>query len=195
MTGKTANLDAAETIALGFLTVCEDKQQGYLGGYLLLNAVGRPLEFHCTAPVRPTAQEILYGPTLKPYLFAEQIGMALVRKAKQSAAAILTDVEAVAAIADLIEAPVGVVVGERLGASSDEPDSPEPLGDSSEACRAAPQGWAQLNLGDQCVAVRPGLRTTTSLADAWKNSGASFPVLEPFHRIRAALLEAAPRAR
>ena len=191
MTGKTAKLDATEAVALGFLTVCEDKQQGYLGGYLLLNAVGRPLEFHCTAPVRPNrAQEILYGPTLKPYLFAEQIGMALIRKAKQPALAILTDVESVAAIADLIEAPVGVVTGERRGEASGELDLAPPGDEASEACRVAPPGWAQLTLGDQCVAIRPGLARPTSLAEAWKTSGANFPLLEPFHRIRAALLEA-----
>ena len=51
--------------AIGFLTVTRDLEQGLFGGYLLLNALGRPLEFHCTAPVRPNrAQEILYGPTL-----------------------------------------------------------------------------------------------------------------------------------
>lgn len=50
------------TIALGFLTVVEHKQHGLFGGYLVLNQVGRPLEFHCTAPVKPNrAQEILYG--------------------------------------------------------------------------------------------------------------------------------------
>ena len=54
---------------LGFLTVVEHAELGLLGGYLLLNAAGRPLEFHCTAPVKPNrAQEILYGPTLRPYL-------------------------------------------------------------------------------------------------------------------------------
>src|SRR4051812_23172961 len=59
----------ASPAALGFLTVVEDEQQGLVGGYLLLNPLGRPVEFHCTAPVKPNrAQQILYGPTLRPYL-------------------------------------------------------------------------------------------------------------------------------
>ena len=65
-------------LAIGFLTVTRDVEQGLFGGYLVLNFLGRPLEFHCTAPVRPNrAQEILYGPTLDPYLVGERIGQAL----------------------------------------------------------------------------------------------------------------------
>ena len=63
---------------IGFMTVVESAEHGFFGGYLVLNHTGRPLEFHCTAPVRPNrAQEILYGPTLKPYLYGEQIGKTL----------------------------------------------------------------------------------------------------------------------
>ena len=69
--------------AMGFLTIVESSAQGIFGGYLLLNEAGRPLEFHCTAPVRPNrAQQILYGPTLKPYLFGEQIGQTLLSQTK-----------------------------------------------------------------------------------------------------------------
>ena len=64
-------MSASETAALGFITVCEHAELGTIGGYLILNASARPLEFHCTTPVKPTrAQEILYGATLKPVLFA-----------------------------------------------------------------------------------------------------------------------------
>ena len=46
---------------------------------VLLNAAGRPLEFHCTAPIKPNrAQEILYGPTLESFLYGEQIGQTLI---------------------------------------------------------------------------------------------------------------------
>ncbi len=60
-----SNTDAKSKSALGFLTVVEHPQYGLFGGYLVLNIAGRPLEFHCTAPIKPNrAQEILYGPTL-----------------------------------------------------------------------------------------------------------------------------------
>ena len=62
--------------AIGFLTAVEHAEYGFFGGYLIVNAAGRPLEFHCTAPVKATrAQEILYGPTLRDYLY-EQIAPA-----------------------------------------------------------------------------------------------------------------------
>jgi hypothetical protein len=74
-------LPVGPTKAIGFLTVVEHDLHGLFGGYLLLNETGRPLEFHCTAPVKPNrAQQILYGPTLKPFLYGEQIGATLVNK-------------------------------------------------------------------------------------------------------------------
>ena len=78
--------------AVGFLTVLEHSQHGLMGGYLVLNIAGRPLEFHCTAPVKPNrAQQILYGPTLEPYLYGEQIGQALVSKSSLEPLVIFTD--------------------------------------------------------------------------------------------------------
>ena len=70
----------------GFLTVVDDARFGLCGGYLVLNPAGRPLEFHCTAPIKPNrAQEILYGPTLHDFLYGEQIGGALIGNGRRSA--------------------------------------------------------------------------------------------------------------
>ena len=103
--------DAKSPLALGFLTVTQHPQWGLIGGYLVLNALGRPLEFHCTAPVRPTrAQRILYGPTLEPYLYGEQIGQALVTKASTAAVAICTDRTAVLAVSEFVSMPVLLVL-------------------------------------------------------------------------------------
>jgi hypothetical protein len=80
----------------GYLSAVESAEYGYFGGYLVLSVLGRPLEFHCTAPIRPSrAQEILYGPTLKPYLLGEQICGALLSKAKLTPVVVLTDHDAV----------------------------------------------------------------------------------------------------
>ena len=79
--GEAGSQSAGSQAALGFLTVLEHDEHGLVGGYLLLNMAGRPLEFHCTVPVRPNrAQQILFGPTLRPYLYGEQIGQALLAK-------------------------------------------------------------------------------------------------------------------
>jgi hypothetical protein len=79
----------------GYLSTVRSTEHGYFGGYLIISAIGRPLEFHCTAPVRPSrAQEILYGPTLQPYLLGEQIGGTLLAQAKLTPRLILTDEDA-----------------------------------------------------------------------------------------------------
>ena len=108
---------------LGFLTVIRDEEHGLFGGYLLLNRLGRPLEFHCTAPLRPNrAQEILYGPTLEPFLYGEQIGLTLLRQTKTEPLLVCTDQLPALALRELVETPVALVLP-REGAPSDEPSS------------------------------------------------------------------------
>ncbi len=76
----------------GYLSAVESPELGFFGGYLLVSPLGRPLEFHCTAPIRPSrAQEILYGPTLQPYLLGEQIAGTLLAKTRTKPQIILTD--------------------------------------------------------------------------------------------------------
>lgn len=92
------SLDSSKSkTTVGFLTVLEFESVGSIGGYLILNIGARPLEFHCTAPVRANrAQEILYGDTLKPYLHGEVIAKALVAKASIKADWVLVDDESLA---------------------------------------------------------------------------------------------------
>ncbi len=109
---KTSN--PMEKNKLGFLTIASDSSQARLGGLLLVNASGRPLEFHCTAAVKPNrAQEILYGPTLGQYLCGEQIGMALCNALKHRPAILLTDIKDVLALRPLVDFPLLLVVTEQ----------------------------------------------------------------------------------
>jgi hypothetical protein len=79
---------------LGFLTVVEHPDYGLFGGYLILNTAGRPLEFHCTAPIKPNrAQQILYGPTLESFLYGEQIGQTLIGNGSKPPLVVCTDRE------------------------------------------------------------------------------------------------------
>src|SRR6187402_1940886 len=104
------NVTRPATPAFGFLTIVEQPELGLLGGYLVLNAGGRPLEFHCTAPVKPNrAQEILYGPTLRPYLCGEQIGQALVSKAKSDVLLVFTDDASATGVREFSPCPVALV--------------------------------------------------------------------------------------
>ncbi len=78
-----------------------------MGGYLILNRNGRPVEFHCTAPIRATrAQHILFGPTLEPYLYGEQLGRALTVRATIQPRLILTNKRGVLALRQMISTPI-----------------------------------------------------------------------------------------
>lgn len=97
----------------GYLTCVQSPDHGCFGGYLVVSELGRPLEFHCTSPVRPSrAQEILYGPTLQPYLIGEQIGGSLLDAAKLSPRLILTDRAAMAVIRSRMDVPMVIVLAE-----------------------------------------------------------------------------------
>src|SRR4029450_11711246 len=60
-----ADAGKCDPLRLGFFTAIAVPERGFVGGLLVTNHLGRPLEFQCTAPVRPNrTQEILYGPPL-----------------------------------------------------------------------------------------------------------------------------------
>ena len=96
-----------QELTFGYLSAVHSAEHGYFGGYLVISALGRPLEFHCSAPVRPSrAQEILYGPTLQPYLLGEQIGGTLLGRAKMSPRLIVTDQRATLCLREPTEVPL-----------------------------------------------------------------------------------------
>jgi hypothetical protein len=178
--------------ALGFLTVVEDSQQGLFGGYLLLNMSGRPLEFHCTAPIQPNrAQQILYGPTLQPYLFGEQIGQTLFSKAKTQPLVLLADREPVLAVRQNVDVPAVLVLpSEEASAASTDSDLPGKLWRVDAAhpgslpLTAFRLGRNRLAVADHWPADRQlVVQRLADLAD-------SFDLTEPFGRIREAIEEA-----
>jgi len=91
---------------LGFLTVLQEGT-GYLGGYLVTNIWGRPLEFRLSSAVQPTkVQQILYGPTLQPYICADLIGKTLIDKTGVPVQLVVTDKETVLDLRLKLETPV-----------------------------------------------------------------------------------------
>ncbi|MDX1964876.1 MAG: hypothetical protein SFX18_17130 [Pirellulales bacterium] len=171
----------------GFLTVVEHEQFGLFGGYLLLNTNGRPLEFHCTAPVKPNrAQQILYGPTLEPYLYGEHIGQSLLAKASQIPLAIFTDLRAMLAVREYATQPVAWAIPEnnpglRIAAT--------PTADKL----LQPQIAELLNFScaGQSLAVWPDrYEDQNTLQAVAKEFELALDLQEPFGRIRGAIEEA-----
>jgi hypothetical protein len=174
--------NAAKPVScLGFLTVVEDAEQGLLGGYLLLNAAGRPLEFHCTAPVKANrAQEILYGATLQPYLYGEQIGQTLLTRSKLTPLVVCTDSEPVLAARDFTHFPL-VLVQERKQETGD---------------RGQGESEKQFALARNFVSAAAHYASDQqAIRDAWPAQADHLDLLEPFARIREALEEAQKTAR
>jgi hypothetical protein len=178
--------------ALGFLTVIEDPQQGLFGGYLILNMAGRPLEFHCTAPIQPNrAQQILYGPTLQPYLFGEQIGQTLFTKAKTQPLVLLADREPVLVVRDHIDVPVALVLpSEEASVASVDSNPPDKLW-RVDSAHAGGLPLTAFRLGRNRLAVPDRLPADRQLvAERLGELAESFDLAEPFARIREAIEEA-----
>lgn len=157
---------------LGFLTIHHD-QQGYSGGYLVTNAWGRPLEFRLTSPVTPNkVQQLLYGPTLRPYLCSDLIGKTLIDKAGSAATLIITDNDAALELRNQSNTPVAWL------APMDHPR----VAELSATVVAKTKSYALLahpKYPDDVTAIKDILHQTdvTDLS-------------EPFARIREALAEA-----
>ncbi len=179
---------------LGFLTVVEDQKHGLFGGYLVLNQAGRPLEFHCTAPIRPNrAQEILYGPTLRPYLYGEQIGRTLLEQGKHSAGLVLTDCEPMLDVGQFVTSPVVLVGGEDPSSSPAEPeDKPGGRKWRIDAAQTAKPSLHFFAVRGQRLALRQDAKSHAegSVVQEIEATAATLDLLEPFERIRAAIDEA-----
>ena len=182
---------------VGFLTVCEHEAQGVFGGYLILNTAGRPLEFHCTAPVRPSrAQEILYGATLQAYLYGEQIGQALLEKAKTTPLVVFTDAPAVLTVRGFTSLPVACVMT-PAGETASEPDGSMPARQLRlDDGRSGPPPPFALRLhtfrvgSHQLAVLQDHEEDAELIAQRWEPLAADFDLREPFGRIREAVDEA-----
>lgn len=151
---------------VGFLTVLHEAS-GYLGGYLVTNTWGRPLEFRLSSAVQPNrVQQILYAHTLEPYICADLIGKTLYDKAAVPAQFVVTDREIVLDLRLKLEVPVAWLV---------------PAGEP-RAHVATPRGGLVLHprFGGDADTVR-------AMLNRFDNT---FDLAEPFQRIREAIGEA-----
>jgi hypothetical protein len=157
--------------AFGFLTAVDSPAHGVFGGYLLVDAMGRPLEFHCTAPVKVSrAQQILYGASLPGHLHGQQIGAALLAEGSVIPTVVLTDHDAMLAVRPHTSLPVALVRRR------------------DEAVEPPPGAFA---MGEVCVSPHVSdAAAAEALRRRLEDLGSSVDLTEPFERIRAAIEEA-----
>ena len=181
---------------LGFVSVRLHAEHGYFGGYLVLNHRARPLEFHCTLPVKPSrAQTLLYGPTLEEFVCGEQIARALVTKAKLKPDLLVVDSAAALGLAQVCDLPLVQLCTEvAISPACERLLLPKiaagPAGSQDDVdCR-------HLHVGDYEFALPANTQVTdATLKQIIAQLAAHFDLREPFQRIVEALVEAHPIAK
>lgn len=172
-----ASSTASGTLNLGFMTVLHEAT-GYLGGYLVTNAWGRPLEFRLSTAVQPNrVQQILYGGTLQPYICADLIGKILFEKTATAAHLVLTDFEPVLELRPNVDVPVAWLASEKDRLAS-------ALAESGAEVRPAQTGAGPILCHPRFLADAETIREMLRRLDD------AFELAEPFVRIREAIGEA-----
>jgi hypothetical protein len=124
--------DRADSLRLGFLTAVELQDGGFVGGLLVTDRFGRPLEFQCTTPVRANrTQELLYGPTLVPFIVGELIGKALTDRISIKPTLLLSDRAEMLTLREHIEVPVLCLAGTDRAAAISAPAAGAETGNST----------------------------------------------------------------
>jgi hypothetical protein len=165
--------DSPPVQALGFLSIVHEPN-GYIGGYLLTNGWGRPLEFRLTSAVQPNrVQAALYGDTLIEYVHGELIGKTLIEKSSTPPALVVTDTPMAMTARNFVSMPVIAVTSES--------DQPPPFGTvivRHARCRGV------ILLPEKHIADQSRIEQHLAQVDS------SVDLLEPFLRIREAMAEA-----
>jgi hypothetical protein len=162
---------------LGFLTVVQGSG-GYLGGYLVTNNWGRPLEFRLSSAVQPNrVHQILYGGTLKAYVCADLIGKALVEKTATPVQLLLTDNEPVLDLRLKVATPVVWLA-----------PADDPLAAALTAAGAGVRGAAGGKGAVLCHPRFPG--DVAAVGELLDRLDGTLDLAEPFARIREAISEA-----
>jgi hypothetical protein len=108
----------------GYITIVEDPHGGFLGGALVVNQRGRPIEFHCTDTLLVSrAEEILYGATLRPHLFCERLGTSLLAKIAAKVEVVLVNQPELWPLGDQATPPVVLVTAMETSDDSSPNDS------------------------------------------------------------------------
>ena len=96
-----------QEIRLAFIEVTVFSDGSIRGGILTTDIETRPFEFRVTSPIKPTqVQQILYGASLKDYVYGELICAPLVKATKEKLSMVLTKDNYLIAMRPLVPTPV-----------------------------------------------------------------------------------------
>ena len=167
----------------GFISVMEIEGLGHCGGLLVVSQLGRPIEFHCSAPVATNrAQKILYGKTYDNYLYCEQIGLSLIDKAKSKPQLVIADSIPLLGLEKLISELIVVLENDSNRASLEESTDLESINLETRGQKL----WLPRQGDSQ------NMQTIQEMCSKFTQS---LPLEEPFERIQKAIDEAQAVAR
>ncbi len=166
----------ADEAVIAYYTVVQEERTGWTGGLLLLNSGGRPLEFQCTLPVRPSrAHSILFGPTLRDHIIGDVIGPLLVSKCRAPISMLCCDQPEALRLEQSVSVPVALV--DEAAEEDEGPIAEDSLAGSTTTTLAGSTIHIRVEHYDAVQKI------AAKLAD--------FPdAVEPFERIREAIKEA-----
>lgn len=162
---SSPDVRAAEPF-LGFLVAGFEPAHGYVGGYLISTARGRPVAFYYTRPIQPTqTHRILYGADLEPYVYGTLVGPGLIQQSNSTPALILTDQIALLSIRPAVVAPL--------------------------VCCAVPTPGHELAApSDPALSCHRDFQNDADVARRWSAEFSGWSrLLEPLTRVREAIIE------
>lgn len=169
----------SDSLNPGFLVVDAGEDGAYVGGLMVTDANGLPLDFRFTDPITPTRlQRALYGGALDRYLRADVVAATLLKAVDLRPSLLLVEQEELLAVADA-GCPVALTDASRAPS----------LGATGTVRQEAPER-AVLQVADGAPPVRVTVADAASsgeVAAALLAMGAHMDPLEPFERVRAAL--------
>jgi hypothetical protein len=151
---------------------------GYVGGYLVTNSWGRPLEFRLSTAVQPNKiQQILYAETLNEYVCADLIGKTLIDKTATPVQLLFVDSLLALPLRSRLEIPVVAVL------PKESPEREQLIGGNylEIAHRSSP---LPMTLDARFASDQSSLMEMLDRIDS------GMDVSEPFLRIREAMGEA-----
>jgi hypothetical protein len=151
---------------------------GYVGGYLVTNSWSRPLEFRLSTAVQPNRiQQILYGRTLQPYIYADLIGKALVERTSTATQVILTDRAPLLELRRRLEIPIVYLV---TGTENAPPEVSQNATYVEPARDSLPKAFCHSGFAGDREIIQSLLGRLSESID----------INEPFDRLRDAISEA-----
>ncbi len=165
------------SIQLGFMTIFQENNTT-LGGYLVTNSWGRPIEFRMSSGVQPNRMhQILYANTLQEYLHADLIGKALLDKSSSAVHLLFTDSLGTLSLRSRVNFPVVAIwdAGDNRGQEFDRVTYKHLSTPGFNQTMVMDPGFAEEE--DTVLAILQRLDK-------------AFDLTEPFQRIREAMGEA-----